>query len=882
MHQKRNYALLLAVAAVAVGIWTLLPAGREELGAPGASAGQAVGTDTPVVSSPEDLPPVSDAISVSVASPDGARAAAPVEPPATSGEKVWIVRVLEDGAPAADVEVAYATKKQVQALHVTVDNRSLDYTDRVQSVGTRGRTNADGELWIPALPVSSGICAFKGPLWASRIVREGDVPPFTLELRLDRSLIVKLVDEQGAPVSKLDVELALPTGHRLQQRPGADGLASFLHVGSSGDNPPRLESGLCKVAVDGTFREPIEREFEVAQWPTGPLDLVVPGHGSVEVELVFSGVGRDPASTMPVELDVHRAQAPGARVHSGHRHSVSPKKDRALFTPVGLGLELEAHFDCRSSAAPASKVFRGPTVAGEIAKVQLEVETAAHALTFRAVDDQGNPLANKWLEHAVRPAGHQALDGLRGWSGSCTTDLLGQARVPAPELARFQGPLVLHLRCDSKTNAPRAALHTLPTFVAPGVTDLGDIAVLPPAVLVSGRVVDGSGNPIYAARVLLLEPTSDPATPGAGLHSRTGQEKERWSETNGTFLFEDQPTAKGTQLRAEAAQYLPSSPVAFVPGTRDLEIVLRRGAELAGSVVVPSGVSAKIFMPEFHSEAARRLWRPPLSENGEFLTSGLVPGVFNFRLNLHGFDQPIFEVAGLRAVDELVTRDPRIQAIEVASKIGMVKVSVLLPDGKPAEGGWVRVLGSKQSGPASAFGAAVILVAGAAVAWGPSGPLDLEVNVPGFRVERRHGVTGELEVRLQSCPRIRLELKRDTQLPPDAMSLQVRLQPLREGQETSLVTLQLFKGDQQAGWWSPSFGDEQNTFGAAREVFVEVQEFGPHAVEFHLVVAQQGGSRSQRLEAGERTQVLELGASDDGKTFQVAPDPAAYEKALMQ
>ncbi len=763
----------------------------------------------------------------------------------------WTVRVLRDGAPAADVEVAWASYDSLRGLPNDGKGASRDFVERVKLAGKHERTNAAGEFVVPALPQGSGIAAWDGALLAYRSVNGDETSPIVLELVLDRTLLVKVVDPLGAPRPSVQVLLDLMDGPvNLQWTEGTkgDGLATFRHVGA-GRSLGEGAGGT--VSIVGTFDRPIEAQFRVADWPETPLELVLPDHGSVLVEVVDETGKHVENLQHEVELKVEREQIAGAMLWND-RQRVRERVEgaRARFGAVGLGLELRASVDPRPQAAPASVAFHGPLRPGEETVARLKVGAPQAVIRFRALDEAGEPLVRGRIEGSITRATDRGSVGGGGFS--LETD--GEGRVWMPLLETWHEGLTLTLalthRSGSRGDLEAAA--DLSRDFPRGETDLGDVVFRAPEVLVAGRVVDAKGTPVPGAQAR-IEAHGGPVR---------GPILWDFTRADGSFSFPESATSSDLRLAVFSSEFIPPEPREFVRGARDVVVVLERGGAVEGSVVPPPGLSPTAFQVQ----AVR------VERDGSFAVRGLAPGSVDFTLRLVPGNELLLEVPDVAVVDAETTRDPRLQKIALAGLVSTIHVRVRRPDGRPADGGWVRVLGNP------VWEAAFLIEAGEALVLGRRRALDLEINVPGFRIERVFGVETDQDIVLQPAFRVRLELAREVELPEEGTQLQVRLSRVSQpGEVPPPQHLSLFRGGETTGWWNKYIGNESNTFGASREVFVTVQEPGTYTVAFFLMMGSPGGGMtSSTLAPSADTPALELDEEDADASFRVAPDPASY------
>ena len=350
---------------------------------------------------------------------------------------------------------------------------------------------------------------------------------------------------------------------------------------------------------------------------------------------------------------------------------------------------------------------------------------------------------------------------------------------------------------------------------------------------------------------------------------------------DGSFLLQDEPPADELRLVVDPNDYVQPAPIPFAPGTRDLVVVVQGGGSIEGSLRAPD--ARLLGMIELRAELPGgkplRGVRTDLATArsggvlGHFKIPGLPPGSVDVNVVLVPGGVVLRTVEGVSVVDGETSHDPRLQDVALSELVRSLKIRVHLADGTAAQSGWVRVI--EASG--SRTGAGFLIQEGEAHVTTRMEPVDLEINVPRCLVARLAQVESDREVVLEPAFTVRVELPVDVPLPPAGSSLQVRLAPSREAPDH----LSLFRDGENAGWWSPSFGDEQNTFDERRSLELVIQELGSYEAGFNVVYGNpEGGRMSFGIPASEATHRIEIGASSAGRVFRVEPDPRQYAERL--
>ena len=854
---------LIALGGVALGavLWFALRGGREAR-----TRSVEPVEHAPLAPESAELRPVAPLTESEVPSVSGARDPASASPSTLAS---WSVRVLREGAPVVGAEVAWASPEELSAIR-----GEPDYVERAKRVGHRAETDAAGLARIPALGERALVVAWSGAWLAMRSLgAEAPEQPLELELQLDRTLRVRVVDPLHAPVRGVTVRARLMAGrveHMNREVTGADGLVAFRHLGvGTGFGhglDPALASG--KLTLDGVFTTPVEAAFSLSALPAEPIELVLPACGSVVVEVRDEHGQPVTHAARYVQLERARADQSGTQIY-GNRENVERELEDgvARFAHVGLDLELEAALDDRPAHEPVETVFAGPRRMGEELHATLTLRGPQTVLLLRVLHPSGEPLRGAEVEAPLTRAmgGGTISDG-----NTLRTDEEGRARMPLNEPWSEGTTLTMRLGYTDPAGERATAELDLSRPFPSGVSELGDVRLAWKLPLVAGRVVDAQGAPV-AGGMAQVE-TSHERGPGQEPSWYT----RFWAsiEQDGRFAVHEEPPGGALRLTVENDAFMPSAPVEFAPGARELVVVLQRGGALAGTVLFPEGLGSDAFRivaalgPDGEREAT-------LGADGAFQLAGLPPGTATLSFQLVQGRLELLNVADLAVQDGETNHDPRLERVDLRTAVHRLNVRVHLPDGSPANAGWVRAL--EEHGDEWNV-AAFVLEGGAAQLLVHRWPADLVVNVPGFRVVRLADVQADQEVTLEAAFEVRCELPADVPLPASA-SLQLTL--ARVGGSAEGERLQLYRGTANAGWWNASFGDERNTFDERRALSLAIQEPGAYEATFHVVYGKEGGGRmSFDIPASEATRLLDLAASAAGRTFRVVPDPRQYAERL--
>lgn len=723
------------------------------------------------------------------------------------------------------------------------------------------RTEAAAPELAPA-PVATEAARQAGPVVTAR--EDGADVPAAQAPRPAPDLRVAVRDEQGQPLAGLEVLAGIqrsagPDREWISAHTDAQGLAAFH------DLRPReaaLAGGLLRVSLAGLFVPAIALERPVEPWPEEPLELVVPRAGAVEVRVLEASGEPHRAENRVLELRLERELAPGAMVWRESARLVAPLEDGvARFAPVGLGLRLSARLAGRDEVEPAALELDGPRDPGELVRAELRLAPPAPLVTLRVLTPERAPLASSELSVALL---RRAVGGAIQEGEQRTTDAEGRLSVPVRG-SRSEGETRTLILTHQPGAGPEARGSVeLPRELASGTHDLGDVVLAARPLLVSGRVIDAQGRGIQEAVVALESRTE--------YGESSYWDSFAWCEVqeDGSFAsYVEAPADEPLRLAVNSTAHEPFEALEFTPGTAGLEIVLRRGLSLRGSVRVPEGMSPLAI--GVLARGAREIDRREIGveASGTFELTGLPPGTCDVEFLLRPTAESVLVVPGVRVAEG--ESDPRLVDVDLTQLVRRVRLGVRAADGSPASGGWARLLRADD-----AQQVAFVIEAGVAELLLPAAGADVEVSVPGHRLLEVLGLVGDREVTLASSFRVQCELAPHVVLPPGG-ELQLRLMPVN----ATRTHCMLFRAHEQAGWFSSAFGSAQNSFDERRVIEVEIQSPGEHEVVFHLVHGRASGGRmSISLNAGGPNTRLVLDESSAGKTFLVEPDAEAYARRL--
>jgi hypothetical protein len=351
-------------------------------------------------------------------------------------------------------------------------------------------------------------------------------------------------------------------------------------------------------------------------------------------------------------------------------------------------------------------------------------------------------------------------------------------------------------------------------------------------LIVSGRVVDPAGEPAAGIGIKLW------AWGGRSWGDISYSFNQ--PETDGAGGFEFRDPIKFMRYRVEFAgvgQH--AGPVEFDPGTAGLVVTLDGAGSLAGTVLLPDGISSRqaevrLFEPGVGRERFRRPLAQQLPEaQGGFRFDLLAPGTYDVAIMLSVGRTPLHLVEGIRVSAGPETRDVRLDPLDLRDVLHVFRLSLSgVREGEELSGAATfDVAGSTELDYfCGVDDTEVVLLA-------PHAEIDIALRVDGFRNMMLRGVRGDLELELQRGYRVRVVLAGDGDLPEPPISLSVALVP------------------DEHGWHSVN--EESQVFDAQREIVVLSPEAGRRRVRWIVTRPMGLWTHSRTLDA-DPPQVIEI------------------------
>lgn len=440
-------------------------------------------------------------------------------------------------------------------------------------------------------------------------------------------LAVELVDEAGAPVPGIRVEL-------LMQQPGKTphdvaksetdlptGRA-LLDLGNLLVQRPMMEraglTGGFSVRAIVASSEPVEVQLD--GWPVDgdTVQLQLPPMGSMLVHLV-DGEGEPIAASKSVSWGWLPAEVAARdsgqtyewmRDHGGSAEGVDP----VPIVRVGLGLALSLRAYVPGRVGGQLTAVPGPTRPGEVVAVTLTVGEALAQVRFRCEDPQGQPIAAERVravmvertQHSGEPMARERRGSRRV---STDSDGVGSLAL-APGRSKTERWLEVSAGRAYPRNEGELGLCggwvPLPLELAPGeIQTLPNVVLEPARAVVEGRVTGVDEQPLKGARVYVnqvFQPGKRVAWNGWDWFQRTDED--------GRFRILDTVQPGAIAVRVSAAEHRDHYTAEDMGSGQDLQIVLERTERkprgtLVVQVEMPKGVPFTRCLLKFARQGGR-------------------------------------------------------------------------------------------------------------------------------------------------------------------------------------------------------------------------------------------------------------------------------------
>lgn len=794
----RRPAALLAAAfalALAVALWFYLSSGRDGGGAERPADEAAAPEDPGSVQAPVERPEQDD--------PEREGAPGTVEPETAqqttterpAGTRELLVVRARTYEPLADVEVLWWPRaaRGDEELNPSWrwaqrSGQDKDLPPGYQSV----RSNAQGVAWLPDAPTGVRVIARAQGWLGLASFEPGETPPMVVECWRDFAVSVRVVDGNAAPVEGAEVAIREDEGvwsyAGVRARTGADGFAHFPHFGAAYSAfVPELQSAW--VVLEELCEPRVKREVALELLQREPFTLELAPGGECEVKIVDEQ-GGVPEGAFDVYLGV--VTSDDANLDELHPFWIDSVKragvegGSVVFRNVALGKRLVANVTLEGTMAFQRAVELGPRTQSERATIEVRLGQRGATLVGRALDAEGKPLAEALVQ--VRIGGPDEAQRYQ-LGPARRSDAEGRFRceIETGEWLK-ERPFMVQLVHVGEDGADLAAAERpLPPPVQ-GLNELGDFRLAELPVFATGRVVDGEGQPVGGARVQAMVRGVEPG--GTEPYLQPLDHSPALTDALGRFTLRAPARHRELELVAKKA-HLESRPIRATPGTRELQIELIAGGEIAGRLQVDPALPASRFYvfaePEVPSGGENETQPMRPDSDGRFLLRGLKPGAYRvFVRDDQGWNE-VASVAGVLVKEGERTRDVRLDPIDLSGRMRTVKLSILEVDGTPYAGEvYVLLTRRDANGERTEY---VQVRQGSASVIFELEPPSISITAPGRLGVFIERLDSDRSVTLEEAPKLTFVLAAPAQVPAPPVFLTVEIRPTgkQEGMQTWLA-----------------------------------------------------------------------------------------------
>ncbi|MBK9386861.1 MAG: hypothetical protein IPN34_18765 [Planctomycetes bacterium] len=375
--------------------------------------------------------------------------------------------------------------------------------------------------------------------------------------------------------------------------------------------------------------EPPAETIRLKLAPAGRVRVEVRHSAGEHAQQPLLAMMRSIPATLPREEALRRV-AEGKITHTAVQDGV------ALFPYVSLGQLLQIEISDRDGLLRTEKVvLEGPREPGSEVVAEVLLGQTNPVLAGRLVDAANVPIAQRHFDLAVVNANRSGrmtlLTDAEGSFERAWMDVFG-----SPETAE-----AIEFRWERGVPTPgevHIARILCPPIPATGRVELGTIVLRVPsgssqALLVSGRVVDGAGQPLpraglsfYAIWPLVRQGPWEEHAP------LTGELPEQTDE-QGRFVAYVRELPRGVRVDARLEGYYLQSSLLCEPGRENMELVMRRGAVLRGKLLLDPELRPDAITLRFSDTKRVQAQRSPDAE-GNFELRALRPGSGTLHIGL--------------------------------------------------------------------------------------------------------------------------------------------------------------------------------------------------------------------------------------------------------
>lgn len=466
--------------------------------------------------------------------------------------------------------------------------------------GTHYKCDDKGHARIPIFS-SDGLVRARGSLdgTAYSCMQEAEAEDTVLYVKAEAAFTVNVVDQAGAPVSGIAVNLSVLMGATWTETPtsgagiftmgstetDALGRASLLNTFPSlGDEAEKMfsERGMSPgVMISGLYRTLQIKEVDWRETTPREMTFRRPNVGSVAVKVIDQ---EGAPFTEGVVMALISGEQAMMQIGPGSGNlQVSTEQDsqgRHLLRNIQVGMPFDVVCSLSTGEKIASELGCVILTNGEQLELELTSIFQALQLTGRAIDELGNPLANTLVAFGYR-AGYDGM--ISNHLGETTTDGEGRFRTEASWMD--SSPFCLYLPNGDPIEQSSDSID--PADPGSSSLDIGDVTIEPLPILAAGRVVDLDGNGVQVPLRLesifraLSAHNIDPEMEVnlAPLAGRSYLGKEQLSAKDGTFEFRGRTPATEFTLRSDSTKYVATTVPEIAKGDEDVLFVVQQAAK---------------------------------------------------------------------------------------------------------------------------------------------------------------------------------------------------------------------------------------------------------------------------------------------------------------
>lgn len=803
--------------------------------------------------------------------PESRQAAEAESRPATRVGELRVVRA-PDGLPAAGAIVEFMGIDSTKALRIF---GSDDATSRPSTTPTLVELIADedGVVRLPRFGESCRVAGRSGDFTGKTWIRVDDPEPAVLMLAPPVAVLV--VDSTGLPQPGVPVALVGHPSHGLivyeRGTTGPDGVARVppLPQGRASLGRDKLGGPAVYAALAIPLGESVEVPLDPDRSQLSRLELVLPPTGRVTVRLVASDekpfLG---AATVELRLkDLPREK------WSENLPVLTAQTDGGIasfpFVGVTPRLSISVHPE-DPTLHTAAATIEGPRTADRETTATVVCGALATFVTGRLVGSDSRPLANMRFSAWIPQPPETSCTGNdpHGWFRRTDADGRFELRFDVDAATLTATELLLSVGRSGPGADTRAAgllrgddlAVPLPVQVRMGSVALGDIVVpgfaaLP--VVATGRVVSDHGVPVPHAEIRVMRRWRSEWD-----HAYALWEVGRPAGADSRFELRGRAEGKNLGLIATGEFWICADPAPFEIGARNVDVIVSRAGGLEGSVtglgkpistllrespinVLVAGPGAGIASRNQVRHGQSHGERCELEiEQDKFATHELLPGTYSVQFGAPWDPKPLLEVAGIVVKAGEVTRDPRLQGVDLTRFMQKRIVTVVDDRGTTVASATVGVRDASDS--SRGFTKFSTYPNGRAVVLTAVGAIDLVVAAEGHLAVTVPNVTGDTVVTMQrALPRlVTIRLDDSVVLPPPPFSITADLRwlcPLHA------------ELPERPDWSDPrSTAFDKASFGCARIAMARVQNPGVYEVQLMIDREEIWGGGGSGLDQKER------------------------------